>query len=332
MNTSLDFLDQISVLIVGDIMLDRYLWGDVKRISPEAPVPVVEVHRETHTPGGAANVANNLLALGVKCELFGVIGNDSDGLELQSFFEKRNLRFEGRLVRSTASTITKTRIMAQRQQLCRIDRESSPNSYELAGAGILDLLAEKACTVDAVIISDYSKGAICQEVINTLKQVRAKHGTFLALDPKPQRPLDISGMDLLTPNYGEAMLLAELSVIGQTSLDDIDIASGIMARHSPACLVMTLGERGMFLRQICGASRHFPSMVRQVADVSGAGDTVISILTVAMAAGISYHTAVEIANTAAGVVVGKLGTATVTRSELNQGLQIMRDLSPPRVA
>ena len=323
MTSNLDFFDRLSVLVVGDAMLDRYQWGNIRRISPEAPVPIVEVERETHTAGGAANAASNLAAFGVRCELFGLIGDDLAGMELQALLQRRGVIFDPRLVRkaAAASTITKTRIVAQRQQICRLDREASPESYSLVAAGLLDLLAEKAVKYDAVIISDYAKGVISQPVIDTLRQVRAKHRTFLALDPKPVRPLDISGLDLITPNHGEALVLSGLSRHDRTDLGAEEIAAAILLRHSPECLVMTLGEKGMLLRTRLGLARHFPTVVRQVADLSGAGDTVIATLTAALAAGAAPEEAVAIANVAAGVVVGKLGTATITRKELMQALE-----------
>jgi len=318
MTPLLDFFDRISVLVVGDAMLDRYQWGNIRRVSPEAPVPIVEVDRETHTAGGAANAASNLAALGVRCELFCVIGGDAAGVELQSVLTQRKVIFDQRLVQNDTSTITKTRIVAQRQQLCRLDRESSPESYSLVAAGLLDLLAEKAAKYDAVILSDYAKGVISQPVIDTLRQVRMKTRVFLALDPKPMRPLDISGLDLLTPNYGEGLLLSGLSTNSRQGPGPAEIAAAVLERHRPQCLVMTMGEKGMFLQTRQGLSRQFPTVVNQVADVSGAGDTVISILTAAMAAQVDPETAVLLANAAAGVVVGKLGTATVTRAELLQ--------------
>lgn len=316
-----DFFDRVSILIVGDVMLDRYLWGDIRRISPEAPVPIVEIERETHTAGGAANVANNLAALGVRCELFGIVGNDANGVELQALFQQQKVVFDPRLTRSAAPTITKTRIVAQRQQLCRFDRESSPESYSLAEAGLLGLLAEKAGKYDAVILSDYAKGVISQPVIDVLRQVRAERKTFIALDPKPVRPLDVNGLDLITPNYGESIAMSGLTVYGKKGPSKEEVAAAVLKRHTPQCLVMTMGDKGMLLVTPNGTSRHFPTVVRQVADVSGAGDTVISTLTAAMAAGVPADEAVDIANTAAGIVVGKLGTATVTRTELQQAFE-----------
>lgn len=321
MTPNLDFFDRVSVLIVGDIMLDRYLWGDIRRISPEAPVPIVEIAKETYTAGGAANVANNLSALGVRCEIFGVVGDDADGAELQNLFQERNVAFDAQLIRAKISTITKTRIVAQRQQLCRLDKESRPECYSISETGLLGLLTEKAAQYDAVILSDYAKGVISQQVIETLRRVRLEHKIFLALDPKPSRPLEINGFDLLTPNYAESIALSGLADYGQAKLGPDDIAAAILERHHPENLVMTMGEKGMLLRTLSGKSQYFPAVVRQVADVCGAGDTVISMLTAAMAAGIAVEDAVNLANVAAGIVVGKLGTATVTRDELNLALK-----------
>jgi rfaE bifunctional protein kinase chain/domain len=322
MTTNLDFFDRVSVLIVGDVMLDRYLWGEIRRISPEAPVPIVEIDRETHTPGGAANVANNLAALGVRCELFGVIGDDQDGEELQTLMQQKNVLFDKKLIRKTVPTITKTRIVAQRQQICRLDKESLPERYTLMKFGLLDLLAEKAASYDAIILSDYAKGVISQPVIDALREVRNRKNIFLALDPKPQRPMEISGLDLLTPNHSEGIILAGLPAFGGKSPSDEEIVAAIHQHHCPKCLVMTLGDRGMLLRNSHGQAQHFPSVVHQVADVSGAGDTVIATLTAAMAAGISPEESVNIANIAAGVVVGKLGTATLTRDELTKAFKL----------
>jgi len=320
---NLDLFDRISVLVVGDIMLDRYLWGDIRRISPEAPVPIVEIERETHTAGGAANVANNLAALGVRCELFGVVGNDANGVELQALLQQQKVVFDPRLTRTAAPTITKTRIVAQRQQLCRFDREAGPECYSLADVGLLGLLAEKASKYDAVILSDYAKGVISQPVIDVLRQVRAERKLFLALDPKPLRPLEIGGLDLITPNYSESITLSGLTVYGRKGPSADEVAAAVLKRHDPECLVMTMGDKGMLLLTQHGKSQHFPTVVRQVADVSGAGDTVISTLTAAMAAGMAPAAAVEIANLAAGIVVGKLGTATVTREELIEASSVI---------
>ncbi|MCF3652080.1 bifunctional heptose 7-phosphate kinase/heptose 1-phosphate adenyltransferase [Synoicihabitans lomoniglobus] len=320
---SLDFLDRISVLVVGDVMLDRYIWGDIRRISPEAPVPVVEIDRETCTAGGAANVALNLAALGVSCEIFGAFGCDAAGEELSCLLKKHHVAFEPRLARNGTATITKTRVLAQNQQVCRLDREERPPLYTLAVGGLMDLLAEKSMQYSAVIISDYAKGTIDQAVIDRLRQVCKEKNVFLSLDPKPTRSLEISGFNLLTPNRREANLLAGLPAhcsFEQCAAEDV--AQLVIDRHRPEHMVMTLSENGMLLKSRERSARHFPTIAHQVADVSGAGDTVVATLTAAMSAGLSPEDAVHIANTAAGVVVSKLGTATVTRSELSKALHL----------
>jgi rfaE bifunctional protein kinase chain/domain len=319
-NQNLDFLDSVSVLVVGDIMLDRYLWGDTRRISPEAPVPVVEIERETHTLGGAANVANNLAALGVRCELFGMIGRDNAGIELQAMLQQRGINFDTRLARDETATITKTRIVAQRQQLCRLDKESEPEAYSIVAAGYMSLLSERAAAHDAIIVSDYAKGVVCQQTLDCLREARARRKAFIALDPKPHRPLEIAELDLITPNLNEALQLADIPASSRHRLTAEDLAAELQRRYRPAHLVITMGERGMLLLSRSGAIRSFPSVVRQVADVSGAGDTVISTLAASLAAGQDPAVAVQIANAAAGVVVAKLGTATLTREELHQAL------------
>ncbi len=317
MGISLDFLDRVSVLVVGDIMLDRYIWGDIRRISPEAPVPVVEIDRETHTAGGAANVALNLAALGVRCELCGVLGRDANGQELQSLLKDKQVEFDPIFARSGTSTITKTRVIAQRQQVCRLDREMPPAAYSLEEGRLLAQLVKKAASYDAVILSDYAKGVISQPVIDAMREVRASQGRpFLSLDPKPTRALDIAGLDLITPNRQEALQLAGLPVRGGAVYANEELASRVLRKHQPKVLVVTLSEHGMLLQREGAPAQVFPTLAHQVADVSGAGDTVTAVLTAAMAAGLAPADAVKIANTAAGIVVEKLGTATVSRDEV----------------
>lgn len=316
---SLAFLDRVSVLVVGDVMLDRYLWGNVRRISPEAPVPVVEVQRESATAGGAANVALNLAALGVRSEVFGLIGDDASGREVAGLLAAKGVVLRPELVRRGVSTITKTRVMAQRQQVCRLDWEAAPENYAL-DAALLDLLAERARTHDAVILSDYAKGVIAQPVVDRVRQLARQHPLFVAMDPKPKRALDVSGLHLLTPNRGEAVELSGLSADAARNAPLEAICAGIRSRFDPEHLVVTLSEDGILLSSRRGEQRRFPTVAREVADVSGAGDTVVATLTAALAAGQPPADAVHLANVAAGLVVAKLGTATVTRDELEQAV------------
>lgn len=324
---NLAFLDQVSVLVVGDVMLDRYLWGSVRRISPEAPVPVVEVQRESATAGGAANVALNLAALGVRTEVFGLVGNDNSGREVGDLLAGRGVAFRPELARRGVTTITKTRVMTQRQQVCRLDWEARPEHYALDPA-LLDLLAERVVAHDAVILSDYAKGVIGQPVVDRVRDLTRSRRLFVAMDPKPKRSLDVSGLNLLTPNRGEAVELSGLTDDLARTASIETICAEIRRKYDPEHLVITLSEEGILLSPRQGEHRRFPTVAREVADVSGAGDTVVATLTAALAAGQSPAASVQIANVAAGLVVAKLGTATVSRSELSLALSAINDPNP----
>ena len=310
---NLDFLDKTSVLVVGDIMLDQYICGNVNRISPEAPVPIVDINCEFQTLGGAANVAANLASLGVKCELLGIVGADRAGDELRMELKKQGIKFEW-FIRS--STITKTRIVAHKQQICRIDKEQSPFSYSIDETSLIEVLKQTAKKYDAVIISDYAKGVVSQCVIDALRTVESQKNLFLALDPKPKHQLDIRGLDLLTPNRNEAL---QLSGLIEGGCSNEEIAQKIIEDSYPANLVITLGENGMLLAQSNDIVT-YPTMAKQISDVSGAGDTSVAVLTVAIAGGLPAKQAVQLANMAAGIVVGKFGTATATRDELKNAI------------
>ena len=316
---NLAFLDQVSVLVVGDVMLDRYLWGAVRRISPEAPVPVVEVQRESATAGGAANAALNLAALGVRTEVFGVTGNDASGHEVRALLQRQGVALRPELVRPEVATITKTRVVAQRQQVCRLDWEARPEHYALTPAQ-LELLAERAAAHDAVILSDYAKGGVTQPVVDCVRHLARRQPLFLALDTKPKAPLEIRGLNLLTPNRGEALQLAGLDRDSAAARSLEKVCQAVHERCSPDHLVITLSEEGMLWSSRQGDYRQFPTLAREVADVSGAGDTVVATLTAALAAGVPAEAAIHLANVAAGLVVAKLGTATVTRAELATAL------------
>ena len=314
----LDILNNISVLVVGDLMLDRYLWGDVHRISPEAPVPIVQVENETSTAGGAANVALNLASLKVNSEVFGVIGSDSSGERLTAILNAANVLTEKIVKRDSIETITKSRVMAQGQQICRIDREGGSCKYGLSNHE-LDLLKERVLCHDAVIISDYAKGVVSQELLHELRTISKKKSIFIAVDPKPKRSLDLSGINLITPNKKEALEMAGACEHSRdVSLESI--CKSIRYKYNPEYLAITLSEDGILMCQRGGEMNRFPTNVQEVADVSGAGDTVVAVLTAALTVGIDANSATEMANLAAGIVVGKLGTATVSRKELESEL------------
>lgn len=307
-------LSELKVLIVGDVILDHYIWGDVHRISPEAPVPVVHATHETHTAGGAANVAYNLAALGLPARLAGAIGDDAFGKTLLSLLSGAGIDTELCEAEPSRQTIVKTRVIARNQQLCRIDHESAASAYSLATSpALLDALAVS----DALIVSDYAKGVISQNLLDTLISEARRLGKIIALDPKPTRQLAFRGASLITPNRHEALQLAGLAEPDYgTPYPLAEVCARIHTQHAPDVLIVTLGADGMAISSGGKVDHVLPTRAREVFDVSGAGDTVIATLTAALAAGASARDAASFANTAAGIVVSKMGTATPTREEI----------------
>ncbi len=309
------------LLVIGDLMLDQFVWGSVRRISPEAPVPVVEFDRESFMPGGAANVARNLTALNVPTELFGIVGQDEHARCLRQLLMDQQVVCEGVLRDSTRPTSVKTRIIAHQQQLVRVDRESTKELDRKSLERLLSAIEAKIYQADAVIVGDYGKGVVTQELLDALKRICRERGVWLSLDPKPVNRLDLAGLSLITPNRKEAFELAGRhdGSRGANPLEDqnlIGVAQDLLARLQPAVLLITLGDQGMLLCRRGEKPFHIPTVAQEVFDVSGAGDTVIATFTMAIAAGASPLEAAVISNHAAGVVVGKLGTATLTQEEL----------------
>ncbi|MBU6398677.1 MAG: D-glycero-beta-D-manno-heptose-7-phosphate kinase [Verrucomicrobia bacterium] len=309
------------VLVVGDVILDQFIWGRVARISPEAPVPVVEFDRESCMPGGAANVARNLTALGARAELFGVVGHDEPARQLRRLLLEQTVDCDGVLAHRARPTSIKTRIIAHQQQVVRMDRESRVELDSGMVARLLGALRARLARADAVIVGDYGKGVITQRLLDELRQTCRRRGIWLSLDPKPVHHLDLRGLSLITPNRTEVFELAGLSD-GTRAPDPLADASLLRAAEillrdlQPALLLVTLGEQGMLLCQRGQKPVHIPTAAREVFDVSGAGDTVIASFTLAVVAGASPVEAAIFSNRAAGVVVGKVGTATVGRTEL----------------
>ena len=304
----------LRILVIGDVMLDRYIWGDATRISPEAPVPVIDVSRESWTAGGAANVALNIAALGARCTVAGYVGPDEWGAKLS-----QSLRAKGIAVIRTpgaAQTIVKTRVMVQRQQLCRIDRESAPAEYAFGADQAQSLLAKEIAACDAVILSDYAKGILHDELVARVTKLARAAVKFIALDPKPKRKLAFHGLDLITPNKRESLELAGLALAAGAPYPAAAVCARLHELYATKHLVITLGEEGMLVSSEGKILRTIPTAAREVFDVSGAGDTALAALVLALAAKAKLETAAHFANAAAGVVVGKLGTATVTPAEL----------------
>ena len=309
------------VLVVGDVMLDQFLWGQVKRISPEAPVPVVELERESFMPGGAANVARNLTAFGAEVELFGLVGKDDGARQLRALLKEEKV--DGRGLRAVNDRLTtlKTRVVAHQQQVVRIDRGTKQTGDLRATKWLMKAVEKDINGADAIIVADYNKGVVTQELIEGLRTLCRPRGIWLSLDPKPSHQLDVSGLSLITPNRSELFELAGMAdeIHHENPLRDKHLMvalKAVQAKYQPALLLVTLSEQGMLLAQRGARPVVVPTMAQEVYDVSGAGDTVIASFTIAIAAGASPLEATLFANHAAGLVVGKIGTATVSPKEL----------------
>ncbi len=316
MKEILDRISGLNVLVVGDIILDSYVWGDATRISPEAPVPVVEVRSEDDRAGGAANVAANVRALGASVELCGCVGTDDHGRRLLRILKKAGIGFRRDVFTADVPTIRKTRIIVQHQQLCRLDSESEPQVYAAGRTGRLSAVLKAIRSCDAVIITDYAKGFLDNEAIERITAAGRKAGKLVALDPKPRASLKFRNQHVITPNRKESLQLAGIEITKHDVFPAEAVCKAIWNKCRPDYLVVTLGQDGMLLSEKGKIIEQIPTVAREVFDVSGAGDTVIAALATAMAAGFSLARSARFANTAAGVVIGKLGTATASPEEI----------------
>jgi D-beta-D-heptose 7-phosphate kinase/D-beta-D-heptose 1-phosphate adenosyltransferase len=308
--------DGVPVLVVGDAMLDRYLWGDIERISPEAPVPVVRAGTEEERPGGAANVAMNLAALGARVTVVGFAGCDAEKQALEDLLAEGGV--EPRLVSEAgAVTTTKTRILAGRQQVLRLDRDaappSSPQTYQILLEHVLAAFPDAA----AVVLSDYARGVLTEGVCSTTIAAAQRQGVPLLVDPKARSFERYRGATLVCPNQKELALACGAS---SSDLDELLPAGRqLLSSLGIQFMAVTLGERGIALLSVDGR-KIFPAAAREVFDVSGAGDTVAAVLALAMATGADIESAVQAANLAAGIAVSKIGTAPVCRQDLRAAL------------
>ena len=313
-------------IVIGDVMLDHFIWGDVSRISPEAPVPVVDFGRENFIPGGAANVARNLAAMRMPAELVGVTGKDPAAKHLHQLLTQHGIGCKGILSVPNRFTSVKTRIIAHQQQMVRLDRETKTEISPSATRRLLSFVNSITSDVAAVIVGDYGKGVVTQLLLDELKKLCRARGIWLSLDPKPIHHLDLQGLSLITPNRKEAFELAKIpdATKNPDPLKDenlMKVVGTLLGDLKPAILLITLGELGMLLCQAGKQPFHIPTQAKEVYDVSGAGDTVIACFTLAIAAGASPVEAAILSNHAAGIVVGKLGTAVTTPEELLENLQ-----------
>ncbi|MEO6054503.1 MAG: bifunctional ADP-heptose synthase [Chthoniobacterales bacterium] len=317
----LDKAASLRLLVVGDVMLDEFIWGNVSRISPEAPVPVVEVSHESWYPGGAANVARNLREFCSDVHVCGWVGADAAAGRLTALLNEEKIATDGLVVSPEFSTIVKTRIVARHQQMVRVDRERRMSLSGEAFKQAIEKIKPLFEKVDAIIIEDYGKGFVTQEFVNLLTEEAHKRGKILTVDPNPTNPIEWSKVSAVKPNRGEAFNAAHIPILSSETepLKDqplLDVGAKLLKQWDTQSLLITLGEQGMILFERDKPPYHTPTRAQEVFDVSGAGDTAISLFTLALTAGATPSEAAEISNHASGVVVGKLGTATLTRDEL----------------
>ena len=308
-----------NVLVVGDLILDEFVWGDVSRISPEAPIPVVEVRDESFMPGGAANVASNICSLGGQVILAGVVGNDMRGDVLKKELKKRGIDQNGLIIDGGRSTTIKTRVIAHRQQVVRIDREETAEIDEKVTDKILDFAAKKIGDVESVVVEDYGKGVIGPNLLREITSLAKKSKRKVIVDPKEGHFSYYRGVALVTPNRQEAEKAVGVGIKDDETLNEV----GRKLLEELACdaVLVTLGEDGMCLFQRDGKVVHIPTVAREVYDVSGAGDTVVGAISLALSVGATMEAAARIANCAAGVVVSKVGVSTVSIDELMETLE-----------
>jgi D-beta-D-heptose 7-phosphate kinase/D-beta-D-heptose 1-phosphate adenosyltransferase len=310
------------LLVLGDLMLDEFVWGSVARISPEAPVPIVEVQRESSYPGGAANVARNLREFTSSVTMLGVTGADAAGEKLRALLQAEEISAEGLFTDASAPTIVKTRIIAQRQQVVRVDREQRTTTGSSRG-DILEKARALVANSDAILFEDYGKGFLDQAFVDAVLEAAHTRGVLVTCDPNPKNPLEWPGISTIKPNRTEAFAAAGLSLTTPVTPVENDAAllrvgAKLLERWNAGAILVTLSEQGMMLFRKDHPPYHTPTRAREIYDVSGAGDTVISLYTLSLAAGALPEEAAEIANHAAGIVVGKLGTATCSRRELEE--------------
>jgi D-glycero-beta-D-manno-heptose-7-phosphate kinase len=313
------------VLVIGDLMLDEFIWGKVSRISPEAPVPVVSVTGESYYPGGAANVARNVREFTHAAAVMGIAGADAAGSRLLELMGACGIDTAGVLRDAGYSTTVKTRIIARNQQVVRVDRErKAALTGEQAGrAG--EYLEHAIDAIDAIVVADYGKGFLTQSLADHICRTARAHGKILTVDPHPHTAISWQGATAIKPNRAEAFAAAGLPPSDPVLPVDedaplLEAARRLAARWNSENLLITLGEHGMLLLTNNAAPVHIPTRMKDVFDVSGAGDTAIAVLTLALAAGAAPGEAAELANRASGIVVGKLGTATVSAAELEASL------------
>jgi rfaE bifunctional protein kinase chain/domain len=302
------------IVVIGDVMIDEWIWGDVSRISPEAPVPVVAVREHTFTLGGAGNVANNLRALGARVTFVGGVGDDPEGARLRALFDDLGVDAHGLITLADRPTTRKTRVVAHNQQVVRADWESVVPWRDADRARAVDAVKVAVRDADAVVLSDYAKGFVHRDVVEA-----ALGAPVVVADPKPDNVALFAGVTCIAPNVAEAARASGIAISDDASLERA--ARALLQMLGCKYVLITRGEHGMALFGAGAARFDVPAVARTVYDVSGAGDTVVAVLTLALSAGIPAESATQLANFAAGAVVEKLGTATASPHEIVELLE-----------
>ncbi len=313
---------RVRALVIGDLMLDRYIWGQVRRISPEAPVPVVHIMRESVSPGGAGNVATNVHALGGQVVACGIIGRDHDGRRLLRELTAQGVNVAGVVTDGASMTISKTRIIAHNQQVVRLDREPHEARNSQGQAKIRTFVQKHLGDFDVIVVSDYGKGVVDAELLTLLAELRQRCPFVYLIDPKQRNFAHYRGASLVKPNKEEAGLATGTDIHDESAL--LQAGAHLLELWQAEAVLVSRGEEGMSLFKRSGRVQHFPTTAHEVFDVTGAGDTVLATCAVALGAGASFEEATILANHAAGVVVGKVGTATVTPGELCTALGLRK--------
>jgi D-beta-D-heptose 7-phosphate kinase/D-beta-D-heptose 1-phosphate adenosyltransferase len=320
---------ETKVLVVGDLILDKYIWGKTSRISPEAPVQVVEVESDELRLGGAGNVVNNLLALGCQVAVASVVGEDEDGQKLLSLMDKSGLDVSGIQLSTQRTTSRKSRVLASHQQMLRIDRESTAEISSAEQDSLFDFIRQQLAEVSAVILSDYLKGVLAPELLKRVIELCRTAEVPVVVDPKGADFARYRGATLLTPNRREAEVATGIVISDQESL--LRAGEVLLKEQQLEALVLTRSEEGMSLFSADGSVEHLPTEAREVFDVSGAGDTVVAVIGAALAVGASLADAGRLANLAAGLVVAKLGTSTVAAPEVIADFSRRNSLSDGKI-
>jgi len=309
----------VRALVIGDLMLDQFVWGDVSRISPEAPVPIVRVRQQEARPGGAGNVVSNVVALGGHAAACGLIGRDPAGRALRDALVGAGGAVGGVIASGRIATTAKTRVIAHNQQVVRFDHDPDAHAHaDLLSRRLLAWVSRHVRNFAVVVVSDYGKGVVTAELLAELARLRVRHGFVYVIDPKRPNFPHYRGASLVKPNVIEAAMAAGVEIHDRTSL----AAAGqrLLARWQADSVLISRGEAGMSLFKPGARPRHFPTVAQEVYDVTGAGDTVLATCALTLAAGGTFEEAATLANHAAGIVVGKVGTATASARELVRAL------------